>query len=167
MWRRRAGDDEVCEEVNKPAEPVCLCLFPTWVCWQDVAEFRRLDLRPWCQHTGAVRCSARYLWGLAVANRLPNRPHFGSGVGVPFWYTAAVSSGGRWWVTPPAAQHGPGEIRGIPPVAPRQQRDWPERGEFTAATVLGMLLCERLTHRMMQYFILMLDSVVAVCHLVE
>lgn len=79
-----------------------VCLFSTWVRWQDVAEFRWLDSHPWL-HTGPVHRRPHSLWGLTDTTRLPNRPYVGSGVGVPFWYSAAVSSGSRWWVTPPAA----------------------------------------------------------------
>lgn len=79
-----------------------VCLFSTWVCRQNVAEFRWLDSHSWL-HSGAVRPGPHWLWGLADSSQQPDRPHVGSGIGVPFWYSAAVPSGSRWWVTAAAA----------------------------------------------------------------
>lgn len=101
----------------------------TWASWRDVADFRRLDSSPRVR-TGAPRRPPRALRGLGLATRLPDRAHVGAGVGVPLRYPAAVSSGSRRWVTPPAAEHGPGKVRGIPADVTGRRRHRPQRGEF-------------------------------------
>lgn len=89
-----------------------------WGCWWNVAELRRVD---YSHPTAGPVLIYPWLWGLT--NWLPYRLDVGTGISLPFWYSAAVSSWGRWWVTPSTAQYGPREVRGIPSHATGHQRN--------------------------------------------
>ena len=144
---KATAGNRVGRDVNNRGDPPCVCLFSTCVWGRHVAELGRVDSHPRLLSAGPVRRPPRSAWGLAATARLPHRPHLGAGVGVPLRHSAAVSPRSRRRVAPPAAQHGPGEIRGIPPVAAGQQRDWPERGESTVhrgwACCCCLLKCSR------------------------
>lgn len=100
---KRAAIIQLGTEGDQQGVGLVSSLFSSCVCRWDVAEFRWLDSHFSGLQGGSVRRRSVTLWGLVAETRLPDRPHVGTGVGVPFWDSAALSTRSRRRFAAPAA----------------------------------------------------------------
>lgn len=100
---KRAAIIQLGTEGDQQGVGLVSSLFSSCVCRWDVAEFRWLDSHFSGLQGGSVRRRSVTLWGLIAETGLPDRPHVGTGVSVPFWDSAALSTRSRRRFAAPAA----------------------------------------------------------------